>query len=97
MTDDEQLKGIATKLIWWQPAEVSLQNLPRFVAQVMALGNWKEIKTVSASVGWDAFKEALAKAQPGVFDKKSWALWHRTFDLPVLEMPKRAFLKEFGL
>ena len=97
MANEEQLKTIATKLIWWQPPEVSLRNLPRFVAQVMTLGNWDEVKTVSASLGWEAFKEALAKAQPGDFDRKSWALWHHAFGQPVPELPKRAFLKEFGL
>ena len=63
--------------------------------QVMTLGTWDEVKTVSALFGWDAFKDALQHAEPGVFDKQSWALWHNAFGLPVREMPKLPFMKEF--
>jgi hypothetical protein len=64
--------------------------------QVMAIGTWKQVKAVGALFGWEAFKRALQEAEPGVFDKQSWALWHNVFGLPVPDLPKRSFMKEFG-
>jgi len=97
MISNEELKRMAKALIWWQPPEVTLAATPRFLMQVMAIGTWEHVKKISAVYGWDAFRRALAEAEPGVFDKGSWALWHNAFGLPVPEMPKRSFMKEFGL
>ncbi len=97
MTATNELKAIARSLLWWQAPEVSLARPERFLMQVMAIGTWDEVKAVSALFGWQAFKEALEQAEPGVFDKPSWSLWHNAFGLPVPELPKRSFMKEFGL
>ena len=56
MANEEQLKSIATKTIWSQTPEVSLRNLPHLRGAVMTLSNWDEVKTVSASFGWEAFR-----------------------------------------
>jgi hypothetical protein len=97
MTPNDELKLIAKSLMWWQEPEVSLARPARFLMQVMTLGTWKQVKTVGALFGWEAFKNALEQAEPGVFDKQSWALWHNAFGLSAPELPKRSFLKEFGL
>lgn len=97
MTPDEDLRTMAKSLIWWQESEVTLAMPERFLMQVMAIGTWKQVKTAAALYGWDAFKRALQAAEPGVFDKGSWGLWHNAFGLPVPELPKRSFMKEFGL
>jgi hypothetical protein len=97
MADDEQLKSMAARLIWWQPPEVSLANPRRLLGQVMTRGDWPEVVAFKKAFGWEAFREALVNAEAGLFDIKSWVMWHRFFKLPEPELPKRAFLKEFGL
>jgi hypothetical protein len=97
MIDQDQLKRIAAKMIWWQPAEVSLGQPRRLLGQVMTRGDWPEVVACKNAFGWDAFREALVNAEPGLFDIKSWVMWHHFFKLAVPELPKRAFLKEFGL
>jgi hypothetical protein len=86
----DQLKQIARAIFWWQPPEVSLRNPRRFLAQVMTLGTWDEVHSVKDSLGWDAFKDTLLNAPPGVFDGRSWAYWHAFFGLPEAEMPCRS-------
>ncbi len=97
MEASEELKGMAAKLIWWQPPEVSFTQPRRLLGQVMTLGDWQEVAAFKAAYGWDAFKDALLNAEPGLFDRKSWLMWRRFFGLPVPELPRRAFLKEFAL
>lgn len=90
MNLNAQLKFIAKKLFWWESPEEALANPRRFLAQVMTLGTWDEVRTVRELMGWDAFKDALTHAPPGVFDARSWAYWHAVFGLPEAEMPHRS-------
>lgn len=90
MIVSEQLKRIAKDLFWWQPPDVALASPRRFLAQVMTLGTWDEVQSVKNAFGWDAFRDALLNAPPGVFDGRSWAYWHAFFGLPEAEMPRRS-------
>jgi len=92
----EKLKGMAERLIWWQPAEASLSQPRRLLGQVMTRGDWPEVVAFKNAFGWEAFRDALVNTEPGLFDIKSWVMWHNYFGLPTPELPKRAFLKEFG-
>jgi hypothetical protein len=97
METTEQLCRMAARLVWWQPAETSLAQPRRLLAQVMTLGDWPEVVAFKNAFGWEAFKDALTHAEPGLFDRRSWVMWRRFFGLPSAELPQRAFLKEFAL
>ena len=97
MANDEQLKSFAAKLIWWQPPEISLGQPRRLLGQVMTRGDWPEVVAFKSAFGWEAFRDALVNAEPGLFDVKSWTMWHQFFGLSVPALPQRAFLKEFGI
>ncbi|MBI5384801.1 MAG: hypothetical protein HZA90_08935 [Verrucomicrobia bacterium] len=84
-----QLKSIAARLMWWLAPEAALARPARFVMQVMALGTWQDVQTVSEAFGWEAFHQALEQAEPGVFDGRSWAYWHAFFGLPEPDLPRR--------
>ncbi len=87
---DAALLSIAQRLLWWQPPAVSLSQRRRFIAQVMALGTWRDVRTVWHAFGDEAFREALHEAPPGVFDLRSWSYWHHVFRLlPVPPLPRR--------
>jgi len=85
-----ELEQICRALFWWQDPSVSLANPRRFLAQVMTLGTWGEVQFVKEKFGWQAFKDALLNAPPGVFDARSWAYWHAFFGLPEAELPRRS-------
>ncbi|MGO8766880.1 MAG: hypothetical protein ACLQSR_17315 [Limisphaerales bacterium] len=92
MANEEQLKRIAAKLIWWQPPEISLQDVRRLVAQIMDLGTWEDVKFAQEHFGLVAFRDALEHAQPGWFEMGSWVIWHNAFELPVPDLPRRKVL-----
>lgn len=87
---DAGVTTIAKKLLWWQPPEKSLAAPKRFLMQVMTLGTWKDIQLVRREFGENAMREALADAEPGIFDRRSWAYWHAVFGMPERELPKRS-------
>ena len=92
MSVTEQLKQIAERLIWWQPAEESVNDLRRLVAQVMNRGSWEDVKFVQQHFGVAAFRDALDHAEPGWFERDSWTVWHNAFELPVPALPRPAAL-----
>ena len=86
----QPLRGIAERLMWWQPPARSLEQTRRFIVQVMVLGTWEDVKATQQVYGEGAFREALRDAPPGIFDVRSWSYWHHVFGmLPVPALPRR--------
>jgi hypothetical protein len=87
-----QLERIAREVVWWEPSEVTLADRNDFLCRVMARAFWDDLNHVEEIYGEDAFREALRRAKPGVFDSASWHYWHiRLGCEPVPEMPQRTF------
>ena len=81
---------VAKRLIWWEPPEQALANGHRFLAQVMNLGTWTDIKRVEAVLGLEAFGSVLEDPPPGVFTLRRWNYWHvRLGKDPAPHLPKR--------
>jgi hypothetical protein len=93
MREEDELSQMARDLIWWQRPEVSLANPRRLLAHVMTRGDWPEIAAFKKAFGWEAFRDALVNAESGIFDVKTWTMWHHFFGLPVPELPRREFLR----
>jgi hypothetical protein len=88
--DTERLAFIARRVCWWQSADATLADTPRFLCQVMVFGTWEDICVVLDHHGKAAFRVALGSAPPGLFDNRSWHYWHhRLHLLPVPLMPQR--------
>jgi len=84
------LLRIAQRLIWWMSPEESLNERPLFLAQVMTLGTWDDVKAVRGELGEEVLRETLRNAPPGIFDVRSWHYWHRRFGKePIPPLPKR--------
>lgn len=88
MTNEEILRALAARMIWWQPPEVSLRDTRRLVAQVMNRGAWEDVKFCQEYFGLAAFRDALEHAEPGWFEQESWVIWHNAFELPVPDLPR---------
>lgn len=50
-----ELYRVARRLVWWRPPEEALHDRIRFAAQVMNLGTWRDIQTLSRSWGEGVF------------------------------------------
>jgi hypothetical protein len=90
---DRILKIYAAKYIWWKVPEEALRQPDRVVAQVMELGDYEDIQTLSEQFGDQYLKTVLLHAQAGIFSPKSWAYWHYRLGLSqpnqVPPLPKR--------
>jgi hypothetical protein len=86
----DRLASIARQVCWWQSADETLENTPRFLCQVMVFGTWDDICFVIDRYGEAAFRDALQSTPAGVFDNRSWHYWHhRLHVLPVPPLPQR--------
>ena len=84
-----RLLCVAQRVFWWGKPEEWLEDTPRFVAQVMAFGDWEDVRTTYNLLGKGAFVDVLKNPPAGVFDQKSWTFWHLYFHQPVPPMPTR--------
>ena len=84
---------IAARIVWWQNPEQTLRRPLVFVARVMASGTFGEVRDVERFFGRRVLEEALSKAPPGIFDRRSWNYWllvlgrDQTTPLPVRHVP----------
>jgi hypothetical protein len=90
IVQDRMLTEIARRLFWWMPPEEALKDPPRFVAQVMALGTDRDVQSVEAQLGSEAFDRVLDHPPPGLFSLRRWNYWHvRQRRSPVPSLPRR--------
>lgn len=81
---------VARRLFWWESPEQALTHRLRFLAQVMNLGTWTDIKLVQQVLGESAFEEVLNQPPAGVFTPRRWNYWHlRLRKHPLPSLPKR--------
>lgn len=74
------------RLFWW--GEASEPAPERVAAQVMVLGDLRDVHEVRERFGVDIFAKVLASPPPGLFDAKSWVYWHKKLGrVPVPPLP----------
>jgi hypothetical protein len=87
---EAELLPVAAKVCWWCAPGEALEDLPRFLAQVMTYGDWQDVRTAMGAFGEEALQAVLDNAPPGVFDVRSWNYWHRYFGrMTVPDLPRR--------
>jgi hypothetical protein len=90
---EERIAEIARRIVWWQEPGPTLARPLGFVARVMASGSLEEVRDVEMFFGRRALGEALTKATPGLFDRRSWNYWllvlglDRATPLPARRVP----------
>jgi len=90
LTASPELLGIACRVCWWKQPEETLADPVSFVARVMALGSWDEVRAVRAQVGDLPFWRVLQRPPAGVFDLRSWHYWHHALGFSVVPpLPQR--------
>ena len=84
-----ELRPVACHVFWWGNPEEWLDDVLRFVAQVMTYGGLEDLRITSRLLGENIFCEVLEDAPAGVFDIKSWTFWHRRYGREVPALPQR--------
>ncbi len=72
----EKLRPYARKYLWWKPPEEALRQPLRVIAQVMDLADYGDVQRLIHAVGEAPFKDAIAHAEAGQFQARSWSYWH---------------------
>lgn len=70
-----------------------MQMPERIVAQVMNIGDYDDVQTITHQFGEDYLRTVLGSAEIGQFNERSWTYWHYRLGLArsghVPAMPKR--------
>jgi hypothetical protein len=72
IVQDRMLTEIARRRFWWMPPEEALKDPLRFVAQVMAMGTDRDVRSVEAQPGSEAFDRVLDHPPAGLFSPRRW-------------------------
>ena len=88
----EEMKRIAARIIWFEPAEKALGEPARFLAYAMRYATHEDMKAIRAHISDDDFRAAIDAAPPGVVDPRSWAYWNLVLGrFPAPPIPVRRF------
>jgi hypothetical protein len=80
---------MAARYVWWKTQDEALKQPRRVIAQVMNIGDYRDVQTLARAVGDEALKDALTRAEAGEFSEKSWVYWHLRLGLNRPPMPAR--------
>jgi hypothetical protein len=89
------LRRLASRYIWWKEVEEAMQFPDRVAAQVMNIGDWRDVVAMVEAVGEDYLRHILQNAEAGQLNERSWHYWHYRLGLaeygrrPVPPMPAR--------
>ncbi len=83
------------KYLWWKSPSEAIETPERIVAQVMNIGDYKDVCAVAREIGERGFSAVIQHAEPGEFDEPSWYYWHYRLKLAKLDevppLPTRHF------
>jgi hypothetical protein len=94
-TNQELLKLLASKYIWWKTPEEAMVMPQRVIAQVMNIGDYYDVQVLASQIGDEVLREVLTHAEAGQFNERSWAYWHYRLGLVSVDhvpaLPVRKF------
>ncbi len=93
MNVSAELRLVAARVVWFKPAEETLEDPTFFLAHVMTYGSIEDVISAKKYFAQKDFRQALEQAPPGLFDKRSWSYWNLIFGRrPAPPMPTRKFI-----
>jgi len=91
----EAVLELARKYVWWKTPAEAMAQPERVVAQVMNLGDQRDVEAMARLLGDEVLREVLVHSGPGQLDERAWTYWHYRLGLADLErvppLPKRTF------
>jgi hypothetical protein len=88
----EEFFALAERVIWFEPPDVALRDVPRFMAYAFRYATHEDMKVLRAEMSDDDLLMALANAPAGIVDARSWSYWHLVLGVfPAPAMRRREF------
>ncbi len=89
LSDTKEFRELAARVIWFEPPDVALGDVPRFMAYAFRYATYEDIKVLRGVMSDDDLLLALANAPPGIIDARSWCYWHVVLGVfPAPAMPR---------
>lgn len=76
MTHIPVLRQFAQKYIWWMSETEAMTMPERVMAQVMDIGDYKDVQVLARQAGDTVLRQVLQHAGAGQFSPRSWHYWH---------------------
>lgn len=70
--NQDLLKLLASKYIWWKTPEEAVVMPERVIAQVMNIGDYADVQVLVSQVGDEVLRNVLTHAEAGQFNERSW-------------------------
>ena len=74
--EQETLRLLARKYIWWKAPDEALTHPERIVTQVMNIGDYDDVRALFNLADEEYLRAVLQGAAAGEFNERSWAYWH---------------------
>ncbi len=74
--NSRQLRALARRVIWFQPASEALADQHRFLCYLMARPTPEDLAIAAKTFSRADFQAALRNAPPGIFGRRAWAYWN---------------------
>lgn len=78
------LRRLARRYVWWKTPDEALVTPERVIAQVMNMGDQRDVEAMAALVGDRVLRDVLTHAEAGQFSDRAWTYWHYRLDLAAL-------------
>jgi hypothetical protein len=89
--NDALLANFAARYIWWREAHAPWEE--RFIAQVMNLGTYEDIRRLETAYGAEELRAVMLRAQRGWISERSWDFWRGRLTFagagPIPQAPPR--------
>ncbi len=90
MSDPEELRKVAKRVVWFKPPEETLREPKLFLAHLMTFGTLADIVITMKYYSDEDLDRVLTDPPAGVFDSRSWNYWNlRYHHEPVPPLPSR--------
>ena len=87
---DERSAAMASKYVWWQAPQQTLEDPCLLAAQIMTLGTLDDVQWLLRRTSADALRRVLRDAPAGIFNERSWRFWHLQLGVaPIPPLPAR--------
>jgi hypothetical protein len=94
--DQDALKLLAGKYVWWKTPDEAVTMPERVIAQVMNIGDYADVQALANLVGDDALRAVLTRAEAGQFSARSWAYWHYRLGLASVDQVPAIPMRKFA-
>ena len=94
--DQDVLKYFAGKYIWWKTPDEAVAMPDRVIAQVMNIGGYADVHSLTTWVGDDVLRRVIVHAEAGQFSARSWAYWHYRLGLASVDHVPATPVRKFA-